>query len=231
MFHWLLKRTEAVSVNELEGKKLNYLIGNDDPILVLSDDEIVEVGYGKGDPGVGIAIGYCNFFDELNTGEYAPYLNTSDTAEQYHEGEIDPDGAGWDKNLREQFDLRRLQGFKYIELDNPDAYGPKAVLRAYDLAASYGFKIIAKNVEICDDPEALLKHPAVVGCVVERNSGSPVKTDALRILVGKPNLPVWFVSFGTGKAWGVKTAKEASAFKNMSVSYSKDGEYTSSVQL
>ena len=83
----------------------------------------------------GIAIAYCNLFDEENTGKYGPYLHTSDTAEQYGEGQIDPKGPGWEKNLRQQFQRRKRQGFSYIELDNPDAYSVEDVLGAIDLAA------------------------------------------------------------------------------------------------
>ena len=67
-------------------------------------------------------------------GKYAPYLHTSDTAEQYSEGQIDPKGPGWEKNLREQFERRSVRGSTYIELDNPDAYAMEDVLGAIDLA-------------------------------------------------------------------------------------------------
>src|SRR3981081_890208 len=76
--------------------------------------------------------------------EYAPYLKTSDTAEDYGEGQIDPRGPGWRRNLTEQFERRKKQGFEYVELDNPDAYAVADVVSAVDLAASHGLKVIAK---------------------------------------------------------------------------------------
>ena len=97
-----------------------------------------------------------------------PYLHSSDTARKYREGQIDPGGPGWERNLREQFERRRQQGFGYVELDNPDAYGWIDVGGSYDLAASYGFKVIAKNPVICQDGLAMMRHPAVVGSIVER---------------------------------------------------------------
>ena len=93
----------------------------------------------------GISIAYCNLFDENKTGKYGPYLNSSDTAKQYNEGQIDPRGPGWEKNLREQFARRKNAGFEYIELDNPDAYTIKDVIGAIELAETYGLKVIAKN--------------------------------------------------------------------------------------
>ena len=38
-----------------------------------------------------VRIAYCNLFNERR---YGPYLNNSDTAKQYNEGQIDPQGAG-----------------------------------------------------------------------------------------------------------------------------------------
>ncbi len=82
-------------------------------------------------------------------------------------------GPGWDQNLREQFERRRRQGFRYIELDNPDAYRWSDISEAYDLAVSYGFKVIAKNPVICENGLAMMQHPAVVGAIVERGCGTP----------------------------------------------------------
>ena len=105
----------------------------------------------------GVSIAYCNLFDEHNTGHYGPYLHSSDTAAEYNEGQIDPRGPGWEKNLREQFERRRNQGFEYIELDNPDAYSIKDVIGAIDLAASYGLKVIAKNPGLMEGGPTLIR--------------------------------------------------------------------------
>jgi hypothetical protein len=61
---------------------------------------------------------------------------------------IDLRGLGWRRNLTEQFERRKRQGFEYIELDNPDAYSVADVVGAVDLAASYGLKVIAKNPKL-----------------------------------------------------------------------------------
>jgi hypothetical protein len=114
--------------------------------------EIVEVGYDLSKPlPVGITIAYCNLFNEKYSeqskqqrAEYGPYLKSSDTAAEYGEGQIDPRGPGWRRNLTEQFGRRKRQGFEYIELDNSDAYSVADVVGAVDLAANYGLKVIAK---------------------------------------------------------------------------------------
>jgi hypothetical protein len=85
------------------------------------EDEVTVSPYDAGPATHGISIGYCNLFDENNTGRYGPYLHKSDTAAQYNEGQIDPRGRGWDKNLREQFERRKKQGFAYIELILPSS--------------------------------------------------------------------------------------------------------------
>ena len=182
--------------NPLAGKALRYLIGADAGYAI-DPEAVTEVGYDAPKPPTGTCIAYCNLFDEKNTGRYRPYLHSSDTAAQYREGQIDPRGPGWDRNLREQFERRRRQGFRYVELDNPDAYRVRDVLRAVDLAASYGFEVIAKNpLLLDDDPLAYVAHRAVVGVIVEQGAGSPQEMDALRRRAGKPDLPVWFVAFG-----------------------------------
>src|SRR5262245_59018323 len=89
--------------NPLEGKRLRYLIGYDGDVTG-KDGEIFVVGYDVDHlPLYGIGIGYCNLFDENNTGKYGPYLHSSDTADRYREGQIDPRGPGFERNLREQF--------------------------------------------------------------------------------------------------------------------------------
>jgi hypothetical protein len=216
--------------NELAGKPLRYLIGGS--AGTGSDKEVTMVSYSTNAPVAhGISIAYGNLFEETKTGKYGPYLNTSDTARQYNEGQIDPRGPGWEKNLREQFERRRKAGFHYIELDNPDAYKIKDVIGAIDLAATYGLKVIAKNPGITDDPVTYVKHPNVVGIIVEKGAGNAADMDALRRKAGKPDLPVWFVSFGSGRAWGNSVAAAAKNYQNMGVTYSSAGEYGNVIHL
>jgi hypothetical protein len=229
-------------VNELSGKCLRYLIGADEPVSHVRHygvDDIVEVGYDWEFTLRGrVTIGYCNLFNEKyseqNAAERAalgPYLSTSDTAQEYNEGQIDPAGVGWDRNLRRQFDRRDRQGFKYIELDNPDAYSVKDVLSAIELASVvYDFDVIAKNPLIMDgDPTPYVAK--CVGVIVERGCGSPNDMDVLRKKAGKPDMPVWFVAFGGGMRWARKVANGCRAFKEMRVTYSTVGEYTNSVDV
>ena len=227
----------------LAGKKLRYLIGADHPGKG-DADEIVEVGYDceKPLPG-GVSVAYCNLFNEKYSEQsrderdrYGPYLGTSDTAADYGEGQIDPRGAGWRRNLTEQLERRRQQGFEYVELDNPDAYAIADVVGAVDLAERHGLKVIAKNPGLMDgDPLPYVAHRNVHGIVVEKGAGDPQQMDALRRRAGKPDLPVWFVFFDARKGGGAgkKAAEEAAAlarhYPGMTVTYSPGGEYTVSV--
>jgi len=218
--------------NPLAGKQLRYLIGTDS-LGRAGDDEIVEVSYDTSRPARrGISIAYCNLFDERNTGRYGPYLKSSDTAKEYNEGQIDPHGPGWEKNLREQFALRKQQGFEYIELDNPDAYSVKDVVGAIDLAASYSLKVIAKNPLLLESGAATyVAHPNVYGIIVERGAGGAAELEALRRKAGKPHLPTWFVAFGSGRSWAGGVASKAKRYRNMGVTYSSAGEYGNSIDI
>jgi hypothetical protein len=231
------------SSNPLAGKKLRYKIGADNPGKG-NADEIVEVGYDWEKPlPLGISIAYCNLFNEKYSeqskkerAEYAPYLKTSDTAEEYGEGQIDPRGPGWRRNLTEQLERRRNHGFEYIELDNPDAYAVADVVGAVALAESHGLKVIAKNPELMSgDPLPYVAHRNVYAIIVEKGAGDAHKMDALRRRAGKPDMPVWFVFFDarkgrdTGKQAAKQMAPLAQRYRGMSVTYSPGGEYTSSI--
>ena len=217
--------------NVLAGKPLRYLIGTG-AAGAGRDDEVTEVAYSAAPVKRGISIAYCNLFDEHNTRRYGPYLRTSDTAAQYNEGQIDPRGPGWEKNLREQFERRRKQGFAYIELDNPDAYSIKDVIGAIDLAASYGLKVIAKNPGLMEGGAAeYVAHANVYGIIVEKDAGGADEMDALRRKAGKPTMPVWFVAFGGGRAWASDVANAAKNYRNMGVTYSSAGEYGNSIDI
>jgi hypothetical protein len=238
--------------NPLEGKRLRYLIGCDDDVTG-KDGEIFVVGYDAEHlPLHGIGVGYCNLFDEHNTGEYRPYLRSSDTAARYREGQIDPRGPGFERNLREQLRRRKAQGFRYVELDNPDAYSIATSIRAIELARSYDLGVIAKNPGLVEgDASLILRHGNVYGVIVEQDAGEPGDMDELRTAAGRPTLPVWFVSFGDGIAreasgrsrpssramrerpedWAEHVAAAAAKYSNMSVTYSSVGEYGNSIDV
>jgi hypothetical protein len=219
--------------NPLEGKPLRYLIGAAAPVEG-KDDEITEVGYDVDSaPHSGFAIAYCNLFDEENTGRFGPYLHTSDTAAQYGEGQIDAAGAGFEKNLREQFARRKAHGFQYIELDNSDAYRIKDVIRAIELAVSYGFKVIAKNPGLMAAEESLayVAHPNIVGILVEKDAGDAMGMNMLRRRANRPTLPVWFVAFGDDRIWAGNMARYAAGYNHMGVTYSSAGEYGNAIDL
>jgi hypothetical protein len=220
------------AASPLAGKPLRYLIGADSAGRG-GDSEVTMVSYSASQPAPrGVSIAYCNLFDERNTGHYGPYLHTSGTAKQYHEGQIDPHGPGWEKNLREQFERRKKQGFEYIELDNADAYGVKDVIGAIELAATYGLKVIAKNPSLLEaGATPYVAHPNVHGIIVERGAGNADELDALRRKAGKPNLPTWFVSFGGGRGWANGVANAAKNYRNMGVTYSSAGEYGNSIDI
>lgn len=218
----------------LEGKQLRYLIGGFVYDFTQPND-IVEVGYDS----AGIhpphsynpTIAYCNLFDEHNTGQYGPYLHNSDTAAEYNEGQIDPNGLGWHLNLSDQFKRRKAQGFTFVELDNPDAYEWKDIKDAILYAKSYGLKVIAKNPGLTPDPLAYISHSNVFGIIVERDAGDVQSMHNLRIKAGKPTLPIWFVSFGSGRAWANSIANNAVGLPNIGVTYSSQGEYGNSIDI
>jgi hypothetical protein len=214
----------------LTGKPLRYLIGAPS-VGPGGDDAVTVVPYDSKPVKRGVSIGYCNLFDETNSGAYGPYLQASDTAAQYNEGQIDPLGPGWTKNLHEQFQRRRKQGFEYVELDNADAYAINDVISAIDLASSYGLKVIAKNPGLLGDATSYVAHPNVYGIIVERGAGSPEEMDALRRKAGKPEMPVWFVAFGAGREWAHSTANAAKNYQGMGVTYSSAGEYGNVIDI
>lgn len=86
---------KPLATGPLAGKPLRYLIGARKAGSG-SDDAVTVVSYDTDKPTEhGISIGYCNLFDETNSGDYGPYLEESDTAAKYDEGQIDPNGPGW----------------------------------------------------------------------------------------------------------------------------------------
>jgi hypothetical protein len=222
---------QVPEANELEGRPLRYLIGAD-AAGPGRDEAVTVVSYSATHPAMhGISVAYGNLFDEQNTGRYGPYLHKSDTAAQYNEGEIDPQGPGWDKNLREQFERRRKQGFAYIELDNADAYTVRDVLGAVELAARYDLQVFAKNPGLLSGARSYVAHRNVRGVIVEQGAGSADDMDRLRRQAGKPTLPVWFVAFGKGRSWAASVASVAKNYRNMGVTYSSAGEYGNAIDI
>lgn len=212
--------------NPLEGLRLRYLIGKDEPDDG-RDGFVTEVGFdAEKCPSKGIGIKYCNLFDEKNSGRFKPYMKDTDVSEEYDEGVISPTGPGWEKNLREQAGRATAQGFKYVELDNPDAFDAAIICGAVSLMEKLNLKVIAKNPGLVDgDHVAYVRHPNVYGVIVERGAGNAGFMDTLRKKAGKPDLPVWFVSFGSGKSWAKGVASGAKQYRNMYVTYSSVGEY------
>jgi uncharacterized protein (TIGR02594 family) len=217
-----------------------YLIAVDGE-LEGKDGEIFETGYNGKKPKKGRFFHYGNLYDQTGTGAYGPYPDrTTDTASNYKERLVAPMGAGWVKLLADQCHAALAAGAEGIEWDNPDGYTAAAVMDAVNYAAGRGLTVLAKNPLACTDwsPNeivAYVKHPAVVGVVVERGAGSPSDMDALRINAGKPDLFVRFVAFKNakedGRAWAANTARLCAPFKNMAVTISLDGEYTSSADV
>ena len=62
---------------------------------------------------------------------------------------------------------------------------------------------------------------------------TPAQIHLARSRAGKPALPIYFVSFGDGRAWATRTAKAitAAGYANMSVTHSGRGEYASSADI
>ena len=225
----LAPEATAANGNPLAGKALRYLIGADAGYAI-DPDAVTEVGYDAPKPATGTCIAYCNLFDERTPAITVRTCIRPTPPGNTARGRSIRSGPGWDRNLREQFERRKRQGFRYVELDNPDAYPVRDVLRAVDLAASYGFEVIAKNPLLIDgDPLAYVAHSAVAGVIVEQGAGSPQEMEALRRRAGKPDLPVWFVAFGgsDGRAWAIKIAQQAEPHRHMGVTFSNGGEYTS----
>jgi len=229
---WPFSLFRSQTSNPLAGKRLRYLIGADDGLYDgLENNDITVVPYDHGPLKRGISVGYCNLFDEYNTGRYGPYLYTSDTARQYGEGQIDPKGVGWVRNLSTQFLNRHQQGITYIELDNTDAYKIEDVLGAIQLAEDMGLKVLAKNPALSDDPVRYLAHKNIYGAIVEYDAGLPEEYQLLRNQAKKPLLPIWFVFYLHYDSHVRMVAEEARKYKGMGVTISVKGEYETSTDL
>lgn len=208
---------------------MRYLIGADNPQG--RDGYITVMPYdGKPSPK-GVSAAYGNLLDEINSGRYGPYLAPSGTSKEYREGLIDPHGPGFMRNLNDQLDRRWREGFHIIELDNPDSYGTAFTLVAVTTASNRGFQVLAKNPLLLSSPAMYLAHPAVVGAIVERGAGDPARMNRLRITSGKPSLPIWFVSYGSGGLNWARAISSDARKHNMNVTHSARGEYTTSTEI
>lgn len=212
-------------------KPFRYLILNEtDPGVA---GAVTEVGFKGVLPQLGDGIGYCNALDQNGNREFGPYLKREGTAADYGEDIPDPAGPGFEANLRDQFEHWKKQGCGEVEIDNPDSFPLAANERAYAWATEYGFKVAVKNPWLRgpdgSNGAALLKRPECSRIISEKGAGSPVDLQTMRVAAGKPDLPVHFVAFGDGKNWAQQVANQiaASGYRNMTVSYSSNGEYGS----
>lgn len=222
---------------DLTGLALNYLIGveDDTPILPPLAGTATVVPYGRAlnfPISVLPCIAYGNLYVENKAEKdfFGPYKKLTDTAAEY--GELVPDEKfpGFMANIRAQVEVRLRQGYQFMELDNADGYSAAAVAAAIDYCRLRRMGVIAKNAFITDDGVAYLANTNVFGCIVELNCGSPINYSIFRTQSQKINMPIWFVGYGDGAdAQLLETAKQISRYhyRNMSVSWSPDGEYTS----
>jgi hypothetical protein len=214
---------------------LRYLIAIDNQIDG-KNGEIFETGYNGKKPSKGRFVRYGNLYDQTGSGRYGPYVKSTETASEYDERVLDWKGEGWRNLLADQCHAAIAAGAEGIEWDNPDGYPLDAVMDAVNYAASRGLDVLAKNPLACGfDPVPYIKHPGIVGVIVEHGAGLPADMDALRKKAGKPDLFVRFVAFKDGKedgrAWAANSARLAAQYKNMAVTISLDGEYTSSTDV
>lgn len=176
-----------------------------------------------------LAAWYLNIYvEEGELAAYGPYRDKTDTADQYDEGVPVFGTTGFWKNIDRQLAKITRLGGKYIETDNRDAYRNSDILKLFDYIAKHRLKIFLKNPGMSDfeeDSTELMRHPAVVGAIIEKGSITPGTLHAMRIAVGKPQLPLWFVSFNDGKGglnWAQQCAQQilASQITYAGVTYS-----------
>jgi hypothetical protein len=217
--------------NSLAGLPLDYLIGADGPQHGTAG-RVTETPFGEGPAANGPSIAYCNLRrEDGEPPEFGPYLPHDDIFAEFREGRPDPQGPGFLRNIVEQLDNCKRLRHSLVEQDNPDSYPLSAVMHGIELAQERGLGVIAKNPGLMKDgAPTYVGHPNVFGIIVEKDCGTPAQMDALRRGVGKPGLPVWFVTFGDGRNAATQTAQTITAarFANMGVTYSREGEYESS---
>jgi peptidoglycan hydrolase-like protein with peptidoglycan-binding domain len=219
--------------NPFAGLPLDYLIGKDGGTIGQAG-RVAVVGYDvDAPPSLGSSIGYCNLRrEDGEPDEFGPYLPHDDLWNEYPEGRPDPAGPGFVKNIHSQCDRRRRL-FPAVEFDNWDSYRIEDVTRMLEIVEGYGLLTIAKNPGLLSGSVQAVAHPTVVGIIVERGAGTAGEMDELCKAAGKPELPVWFVAFGDGLAWARSVAAVITSkdYRNMSVTYSSQGEYGSSTDI
>ncbi len=183
-------------MNPLAGKPIRYKIGTDNPGPGRLG-EILEVSYDiEAPPPVGLAIAYGNLRrEDGEPSAYGPYLPHDELWDEYPEGRPDPAGPGFERNVKEQCQRRRRQGFSIIELDNWDSFKIPDVMQALAIAESEKLMVVAKNPGLVLGATQAIAHPIVVGIIVERDAGMPKEMHNLRVAAGKPTLPIWFIAF------------------------------------
>lgn len=225
----------------LYGKPLVYLIGAESFYVRSQVGAIVEPPFGEDVPG-NEKIAYLNLFNEnysrqsdAERAALGPYLYDSDTALEFGEGKIDPGGPGWTKNIGAQFNWAVARGFRFVELDNADAYPIGVIQSVVTLAHSYGFAVIAKNPILTNGALQFISHSNVAGVIVERGAGGPAEYDSLRRQARKEGvLPIWFVFDGRTGADDCVAEIRAYGFTGMGVTYSTgqgDDGYNNSQNL
>jgi hypothetical protein len=196
---------QVPEANELEGRPLRYLIGAD-AAGPGRDEAVTVVSYSATHPACTVALptATCSTskIPAVMVLIFKSTLRRSTTRRPTQ-------GPGWEKNLREQFERRRKQGFAHIKLDNADAYTVRDVLGAVELAARYDLQVFAKNPGLLSGARSYVAHRNVRGVIVEQGAGSADDMDRLRRQAGKPTLPVWFVAFGKGRSWAASVASVA----------------------
>jgi lysozyme family protein len=211
------------------GKAIRYLIGADKAADVPGC--VVEAPYGVRPPAGGIW--YLNLLDQRdsydksnNTGLYGPYLPATGTAKEYGEGIVDPAGPGWPSHISSQ--LINVSIGDCVEWDNTDAYPIEAVLRAYASTTALRIGIAVKNPGLlrATDVQGLLRSDYAQMIIIEQGAGSPDEMHALRVAVGKPDLPVRFVSFGNQRSWAQSMAQviRAKGYSDMGVTFDAAAE-------
>lgn len=231
MFNNWLAAFDKRTPSPLYGKPLIYLIGASSFRAI--PGSVVEPAYGWNVVGTEDKIAYCNLFNEgyadqseFERAALGPYLHDSDTAAEYDEGQLDPAGSGFDKNITAQFERARGMSYKFAELDNPDAYSIGVVQEVVTKAHSYGLGIIAKNPALTNGALQFIAHPNVFGVIVERGAGMPAQYNAWRLQAHKDGLlPIWFVFDGhDGDSQQCAGQIQAGGFKGMGVTYSTGRE-------
>lgn len=223
--------TIAPFKNPLAGKRMRYLIGAGNDFYV-PELAVCVLPYDYDKPVRSpIAVGYCNLYWQKGAPDCGPYLDNTDTAEEYGERVIDPAGSGFSKNITWQFDRWRKLGVTYVELDNCDGYDIDVVLCAIKFAELYGFKVIAKNPGLLKGNGA--KYVARChGIISEKGAGGPALLDQIRKSAGFPEMPVWFVAYGaSGAKWARELYILTATFFGMGVTLSPDDEYTEAVDI